>query len=121
MSTSALPQKFASLECWVNNWALPTEIQRVQKRLGSSIEEIQAFYDAVLPRIEEMLDYLNQFKIDDVPPDAASLLNLCLSLAEVSLAVEWWGEPGIPDGYDPARWKAVHSVKSGFIHSDGPS
>lgn len=119
MSTSMLPRQFSALEGFVSEWALSTETERVRKRLSSSMEEIRAFYAAILPRMDEILAYLNQFPLDDMPTDAARLLYLCFSLAEVSLAVEWWGEPGVPDGYDPARWKAVHAMRGGFVHSDG--
>ena len=121
MSTNMLPRQFSALEDLAKEWALPTEAERVQKRLSSAMPEIRAFYDAILPHMEEVLAYLNQFPLDDMPPDATRLLHLSFSLAEVSLAVEWWGEPGVPDGYDPARWKAVHTTRSGFVHSEASS
>lgn len=121
MSTNTLPGQFSAFEGLAREWALPTEEARVRKRLSSSMGEIRAFYDAILPHVEEMLVYLNQFPLDEMPPEAMRLLYLCFSLAEVSLAVEWWGEPGVPDGYDPARWKAVHAIRGGFVHSDSPT
>jgi len=44
MST-ILPGEFADLEPFVG-WSLPTENERYAKRLSSSMDELQAFYDA---------------------------------------------------------------------------
>ena len=114
MSTGLLPEQFKELEVFVDGWALRTEEARVNKRLSSSMEEIKAYYEAVLPHAEAMLLYLNEFDLNDMPDDAKRLLYLCFSLTEASLAVEWWEEPGVTDGYDPSRWKAVHAVRPGF-------
>ena len=42
-------------------WALPTKNERHARRLGSTVAELRTFYDAVLPRIDAMLAYLNDF------------------------------------------------------------
>jgi len=43
-------------------WELPTENERHARRLGSTVAELRTFYDAVLPRIDAMLAYLNDFR-----------------------------------------------------------
>jgi hypothetical protein len=48
-----LPEGFAELEPLVP-WSLETEPERSAKRQASSMEELQALYDAVLPRAEEI-------------------------------------------------------------------
>ena len=50
MST-VLPTEFADLEPFAD-WALETEAERYAKRLASSMDELQAFYDAAFPRLE---------------------------------------------------------------------
>ena len=47
-----LPPEFADLEPFAD-WALPTERERYAKRLSSTMDELQAFYDAALPRLED--------------------------------------------------------------------
>jgi hypothetical protein len=47
--------------------------------------EIQAFYDTMLARMDEVLPYLDRFPCGCTPGDATRLLDLTLSLAEVSL------------------------------------
>ena len=66
-----LPEQFADLEPFAQTWALPTGSERYQRRLDSTMAEIQAFYDAVIARGEEALTYLEQFEDLDEMPDSA--------------------------------------------------
>jgi len=92
-----LPAEFADLEPFVADWCLDSEPERYAKRLASTMDEIQAFYDAIFPRAEEAIVYLEQFPLDDLPDDALRLLKLLYSLILVSFAVEIWKQPYIPD------------------------
>ncbi len=56
--TLVLPPEFADLEPFAD-WCLPTEAERYAKRLASSMEEMQAFYDAAFPRLDQMTAYLD--------------------------------------------------------------
>ena len=103
-----LPKQFSDLERFVGPWALATEKERNRKRLSSTMEEIRAFYDAMLLRMEAVIGYLNQFPLDQVPEEAKRLLYLTLSLAEVANAVELFGQPGVIDGFDPERFIPMH-------------
>jgi len=95
MST-ALPPEFADLEPF-SAWCLATEAERYAKRLTSSMEEMQAFYDAAFPRLEEILAYLDRFELDALSEDAGRLLMLCYSLINVSFPVEVWRQARVPD------------------------
>jgi hypothetical protein len=103
MPERQLPEEFADLEPFMA-WSLATEAERSRKRRSSSMVEIQAFYDALLPRLESVINYLNQFPIDNLPADAQRLMNLALSLAEISTAVELFKQPTVVDGYDAERF-----------------
>jgi len=94
--TSMLPVEFADLEPFAD-WALPTERERYAKRLSSTMDELRAFYDAALPRLEDAASYLEQLPLDDLPDDATRLLRLCYSLINVSFPVEAWHQPRVPD------------------------
>ena len=85
-----LPPEFADLEPFAATWCLPTEPQRWARRLASTMDELQAFYDACFPRAGAAMDYLDQFALDDLPADAQRLLELLCSLTLVSYAVEVW-------------------------------
>ena len=91
-----LPAQFKELEA-VLEWALPTEEERYAKRIGSSQEELQAFYDVVMPRAAEARDYLDQFELDAMPDDAQRLMWLLFSLIVVSYSIEVFGRPTVPD------------------------
>jgi hypothetical protein len=97
MTATVLPPEFADLEPFVEQWCLASEPERYAKRLASTMDEMQAFYDAIFPRAEEAITYLNKFPLDDLPDDAHRLLKLLYSLILVSFAVEIWRQPYIPD------------------------
>jgi hypothetical protein len=97
MAEALLPAQFADLEPFVAEWCLDSEPARYAKRLRSSMEEIQGFYDALMPRAEEAIQYLEKFPLDDLPEDAWRLLKLLYSLILMSFAVEIWRQPYIPD------------------------
>ena len=103
MSQHLLPSAFAELEPFAG-WSLGSESERLGKRLASSMEEIKAFYSAMLGRIEEALDYLNGFPLDKLPEPEQHLLNMTLSLAEVWVAVELYKRPDHPFGLDMRRF-----------------
>jgi len=93
---STLPSEFADLEPFAE-WAIPTERARYDKRLDSTMDEMQAFYDAAFPRMEDALSYLEQFPMDALPDDAKCLLWLYCALVTVSFPVEVWRQPRVPD------------------------
>jgi hypothetical protein len=91
-----LPTDFADLEPF-GAWAIPTERARYDKRVASTMEEMQAFYDAAFPRMEDALSYLEQYEMDALPEDAKRLLWLYCALVTVSFPVEVWRQPRVPD------------------------
>ena len=62
--TTTLPPEFADLEPFAD-WCLATEAERYAKRLASSMDEMQTFYDAAFPRLEAVLAYLDELDLDD--------------------------------------------------------
>jgi hypothetical protein len=97
MAERLLPPEFSDLEPWVAEWCLDSEPERYAKRLSSTMDEIQAFYDALYPRAEAAMQYLDKLPLDDLPEDAWRLLKLLYSLILMSFAVEIWKQPYIPD------------------------
>ncbi len=94
--TARLPEPFRDLEPWVDEWAIEDGHQRYLKRVDSSMEQLQAFYDAMFPRGREAIDYVDQFDYSEpLPEDAANLRNLVYSLITVALAVEVWKQPRV--------------------------
>jgi len=97
MGDAMLPAEFSDLERFVADWCLDSEPERYAKRLSSTMDEIQEFYDAIMPRAEDAMRYLEKFPLDDLPENAWRLLKLLYSLILISFPVEIWRQPGIPD------------------------
>jgi hypothetical protein len=97
VTSTLLPRDYSDLEPYASTWCLPTEANRYARRLGSTIEEMQEFYDAFAPRAEAAIAYCDQFPLDDLPHDVQNLLHLIFSLVMVSFPVECWRQPRIPD------------------------
>ena len=97
MADALLPSQFAALEPYAQKWCLATEAERYRERLSSSMTEMQAFYDTIVPRAEEAIAYCDQFPLDNMPGDALNLLHLLYSMVMVSFPVEAWGQARIPD------------------------
>jgi hypothetical protein len=92
-----LPKEFADLEPFAADWCLATEPERYAKRLASSMDQMQAFYDAITPRAKQAIEYCNRFPLDSMPDEALNLLHLIYSMIMVSFPVECWRQPRIPD------------------------
>jgi hypothetical protein len=92
----ALPAAFDDLEPFTD-WCLETEGERYAKRLGSTMDEIQAFYDAAFPRLDDAASYLSDLDLGALPEDATNLLWLMYSLVNASFPVEVWRQPRVPD------------------------
>ena len=93
---ATLPSEFADLEPYAD-WCLEFEHERYPKRLSSSMDEMQAFYDAAFPRLEDAMAYLDGFALEELPDDATNLLHLLYSLVNVSFPIETWHQPYVPD------------------------
>jgi len=100
MSIKRLPSAFAELERFTEQWCLPTEAERWNMRMATSMLTMREFYEAFSPRLEEAIDYCDKFPLDDVPDDALNLLHLIYSMVMVSMAVEIFGQPLPTDAAD---------------------
>jgi hypothetical protein len=94
--SAVLPPDFADLEPYAD-WCLASEAERYAKRLASSMDEMQAFYDAAFPRLEAAMEHLDRNGLDDLPEAERHLLWLCYSLVNVSFPIEVWRQPYVPD------------------------
>jgi hypothetical protein len=95
--TAMLPPEFPDLEPFVPTWALGSEGERYAMRLSSSMEDMQAFYDAIVPRAKEAMAYLDGFPLDSLSDEQINLLHLLYSMTMVSFPIEVWRQPRVPD------------------------
>lgn len=93
---TTLPPDFADLEPFAS-WAIPTEGARYAKRLASTMDDLQAFYDAAFARVDDAMSYLEKFDLDALPDDAKHLLWLFCALMTVSFPIEVWRQQRVPD------------------------
>jgi hypothetical protein len=102
---NTFPAEFADLEPFAD-WALPGANERYAKRIDSTMEELQTFYDAAFPRLEDGTAYLEKVQMDGISDEDKHLLWLFCSLVTVAFPVEAWRQPRVPDS-GPAKFDAV--------------
>lgn len=110
MDQGTLPEGFEDLESFVSDWVLADASARMAKRQSSSIADIRRFYDAIVPRGIEALDYLRQYKLGELTPQGENLLKLMLALTELGPAVEWYDNPQVYDGFPISRIRYVRQI-----------
>ena len=103
MTRTSLPQAFAELEVY-GDWALAIEAERNRKRNRSSVEEMDEFYSAIMPRMREIVSYLNGRDLHNLAAEEQALLNLSLSLMEISFPVEYHRLSSVPNGFPFDRY-----------------
>ncbi|MFM5906941.1 MAG: hypothetical protein ACKOPO_05055 [Novosphingobium sp.] len=96
-----LPETYAALEPFAEGWSLPTAAERATRRSRSTLEERQAFYDAVSPLAAQILDELDVKPLAELDASEQRLLNLVLAYGHVALAIEIQG----PDEAQHTRWR----------------
>jgi hypothetical protein len=100
MTENILPAQFSHLSSYVAEWALPTEKERVYKRVSTDIAKLRMFQEAVLPDLEPMIEFLNGFPNDPalLPEDARHLFDLALMVMESSAPIDLgWPSSDIED------------------------
>ena len=102
-----LPAAFAALEPWVADWSLMDEHGRFNKRLATPPRELDRFVNALLPRIDEIVAYLNTLPGADpdalTPPDR-KLFDLALMWMEASIPHDLgWESTDIEDAWPANR------------------
>lgn len=107
---------FSDLTPYIETWGLDTRSGRVNKHLTSSFAEIKAFHDAITPRVEDMLIFLDQFPVDGIPDEHVKLSYTLLALAEIDASVNSWKSAILPYMIDPRLW----AEKSSFYDNGQP-
>jgi hypothetical protein len=93
---SGLPVEFAALEPF-SAWIIEKQDDRYERRLASSMEEMQALYDTMMPLLPAIIEYCNRFSLDDLPDSVHKLMLLSYSLVQASFPVEAWKQARVPD------------------------
>lgn len=105
MSAKTLPKGFEELAQFVPQWVHGTEKARNAFRVNQSQERLQAFYDSVLPRLEDIANSLSSHSLDALSREAGNLLELALMCMEVAPAIEYYGNPDVPNSVEYQRFE----------------
>lgn len=108
--------KFASLNTFIDDWALASEQERFDKRVSMTEEEIKPFYDTIIGLMPHIMEYLKDKPVNPDNDEDKNLMYLALSCVEVSRIFEVWGQKDVRSDYlDPARVRCVgyEGVKNG--------
>jgi hypothetical protein len=94
---TTLPEAFAELAPYVDDWARPRREERYAMRLSKEFGELVDFYDAVAPHAEAAIEHLSAADLDSLDEADTRLLQLLYSFILVSYAVNIFDQPKIPD------------------------
>jgi hypothetical protein len=109
MQTVVMPSAFAELVPLAAKWALPTENQRSQIRWNASLEDFSRLYQAVMPRLPEIMALLASYPVDNVPAEMRSLYLLTCAFAEAAPHHELYkGSNQVPHSFEASRFRAMH-------------
>ena len=93
MSAALLPAEFADLEPFAAKWCLPNEPEPIRSSAGQHHGRDAGVLRRHFPRAEAVIDFLDEFPLDELPEDAGRLLQLMYSLIMVSFPVEIFRQP----------------------------
>ena len=110
MTEEILPDGFEDLAQFVPQWVYSTEKARNEFRVSQSQDDLQQFYDALLPRLNSIVNALSDYNLEALPRAAANLLELALMCMEVAPAVEYYNHPDVPNSVEYGRFE-IYSVK----------
>lgn len=97
-----LPKGFEDLAPYLD-WALPDQHRRGLKRMAATLGECRAFYDAITPRIEDLIHHLEHFPRSDVlDPANNRLFMLGLAYMDAALPIELGWKSTVNEGSFPA-------------------
>ena len=102
-----LPSEFSDLERFADTWVFDTEKQRNVFRVKQTLNDLDDFYQTIFPRMDALCNYIDQFKLDAMPPSAARLLRLGQMLMEVVPAVEVYRQPDVPNSFEFERFHII--------------
>jgi hypothetical protein len=83
-----LPEAFADLTPLLEQWRLPDQRARMRALAGVGMAELRAFHDAMLPRVDAIVEHLDRFDTGELPGPEQALFELALTFAEVAHPVD---------------------------------
>jgi hypothetical protein len=95
-----LPSGFSKLESFVPEWALANERDRYNKLHHSSLAQLKVFYDAMLPEMEAVMEFLKTQPLEGMQPEATNLYHLAMTFAETAHPLDLgWKDVDFPSAF----------------------
>jgi hypothetical protein len=95
-----LPNGFAELEPFVSEWALANERDRYLKLHGCTLAQLKAFYDAMLPCMDAVMEFLKSQPPEGMAPAAENLYRLAMTFAETAHPLDLgWKDVDFPSAF----------------------
>lgn len=95
-----LPNGFAELEPFVAEWALANERDRYLKLHASTLAQLKVFYDAMLPRMDAVMEFLKSQPLEGMAPEAENLYRLAMTFAETAHPLDLgWKDVDFPSAF----------------------
>ncbi len=95
-----LPAGFSALEPFVPEWALANERDRYQKLHHGTLAQLKVFYDAMLPRMDEIMAFLKTQPLAGMAPEAENLYRLAMTFAETAHPLDLgWKDVDFPSAF----------------------
>ena len=78
---------------------------------------MQDFYDTMLPRLEAIANFLNDYPLDALPRECANLLELALMAMEVAPAIEYYNNPDVPNSVEHEKFR-IYPLRNNYAVVD---
>jgi len=105
----AMQPDFSELTPFIEIWGLESAHARLDRRSTASMDELVAFHRAIVPRLAEIIDFLNQFPLDEIPDEHKPLAYAALAICEVDDPIHLWKAPNLDLFSDPRLWRVKES------------
>lgn len=115
-NTVLLPAGFEQLVPLAETWARATENERSQIRWASAAADFAHFYEAMMPRLPEILEYLSHLPLDGMDDSQTKLFCLAAAFAEASPHHELYaGSPDVPFSFSARRFVPGHGDQASWL------
>lgn len=100
---------FSELQEFIDEWGHGDAHQRLNRRSSSDFSDIKRFYDAIVPRLGEIIEFLNRFLVDDIPEEYKPLAYMALAACEVDDPVNVWNASELTYNSNAKDWRVKKS------------
>lgn len=109
MPETILPAGFDDLTPLAERWGKDSENARNEVRWNATAEDFAIFYQAVMPRLDAVLEALSPCRAHELPDDAKRLFYLACAFAEASPHHELYrGSAQVPFSFEARRFVPAH-------------